>query len=273
MKARLREAAPSTGFAIGINLSIAIGLALAIGLVIAIGLALATPASSFGGPTGAAPGGRSSQPGRTSELADATMLYNAGTIALERGAFGPSVTFLLAAARLEPRSPDIRANLSSALVAAARAGGEEDRPDDSDARPIPISTDEAWWLAGAILAVGAALGLAGAVGRPRVLVRWAGNGLMAAGVVLLTVLQYAAWDESKHPQAVVIVPTLSVERGPEEPSRPAVLLAAGERVSLGAERGGRVEVRLGANRIGWASREGLWRIVDAPRYTSNFQPR
>ena len=94
-----------------------------------------------------------------------------------------------------------------------------------------------------------------------------------AGIVLSTWLQYAAWEERAHPVAVVIAPTLSVERGPDEPSRPAVLLAAGERVRLGEVRGGQVEVRLGANRIGWAAREGLWRVADATRYTPKFQPR
>ena len=96
---------------------------------------------------------------------------------------------------------------------------------------------------------------------------------MVVGIALSTGLQYAAWEESAHPEAVVIAPTLSVERGPDEPSRPAVLLAAGERVHLGEARGGQVEILLGANRIGWAAREGLWRVADAPRYTSRFQPR
>jgi hypothetical protein len=205
-------------------------------------------------------------------VGDATTLYNAGTVALERGAFGPSVTFLLAAARLEPRAPDIRANLTSAVIAATRAAGDDERPDDAGAGPFPVAADEAWWLAAGLLAVGAAFGIAGVRRLPRT-VRWVGNGVMIAGIALSSGLQYAAWEESAHPEAVVIAPTLSVERGPDEPSRPAVLIAAGERVRLGEVRGGQVEIRLGANRIGWAAREGLWRVADAPRYTSEFQSR
>ncbi len=242
-------------------------------VLFAVGLVLALPASVFGSLALAAPNGESGRTAPGPDTTDATTLYNAGTVALERGALGPSVTFLLAAARLEPRAPDIHANLSSAFVAAARAAGEEERPDDSGAPMVPLSSDEAWWLASAALALGAALGLAGAVrGFPRS-IRWIGNGLMIAGVALSAGLHYAAWEESKHPEAVVIASSLSVERGPEEPSRPAVLLSAGERVRLGEERGGRVEIRLGAVRIGWATREGLWRVADAPRYTSQFRPR
>lgn len=204
---------------------------------------------------------------------DATALYNAGTTALERGAFGPSITFFLAAARLEPRAPDVRANLTSAFVAAARAAGDEEHPDDPGAGPFPIAPDEAWWIASVLVAVGAAFAIARAMRGLSRTARWVGNGFLIVGIALSTCLQYAAWEEATHPEAVVIAPTLSVERGPEEPSRPAVLLSAGERVRLGQARGGQVEIRLGANRIGWATREGLWRVADAPRYTSRFQPR
>ena len=207
------------------------------------------------------------------DVADATTLYNAGTVALERSAYGPSITFFLAAARLEPRAPDVRANLEGALAAAAHAAGDDEHPDDAADRPFPIAPDEGWRTAAGLLAVGACFGIARAV---RVLSRSArriGDGAMIAGIVLSTWLQYAAWEERAHPVAVVIAPTLSVERGPDEPSRPAVLLAAGERVRLGEVRGGQVEVRLGANRIGWAAREGLWRVADATRYTPKFQPR
>jgi hypothetical protein len=238
------------------------------GVVLALGLALtetAVPLWAFGAAADSS--------AQTHGVAAATTLYNAGTVALERGAVGPSITFLLAASRLEPRAPDVRANLASALVAAARAAGDEERPEDGGTSPLPIAPDEAWWLAAGLLAVGAGFGIARAIRRLPRTADWVGAGLMIAGIALSTGLHYAAWEESTYPEAVVIAPTLSVERGPEEPSRPAVLLPAGERVRLGEARGGRVEIRLGANRIGWASREGLWRVADAPRYTSEFQPR
>jgi len=241
-------------------------------MVLAAALAAAPLGLAAAAPLGAADDGADSL-AQGPVVADATTLYNAGTVALERGAFGPSVAFFLAAARIEPRAPDIRANLASALVAATRAAGDDERPEDAGARPIPVAADEAWWLAAGLVAVGAVFGVARAVrGLPR-RARWIGDGVMIAGIALSTGLQYAAWEESAHPEAVVIASTLSVERGPDEPSRPAVLLAAGERVRLGEVRGGQVEIRLGANRIGWAAREGLWRVADAPRYTSEFQPR
>src|SRR6185295_3219474 len=232
-------------------------------MALAVCFALAFSAQAAKGATDPPPAGTA--------VGDATALYNAGTIALERGAVGPSVTFLLAAVRLEPRAADVRTNLANALVAAAHAAGDEERSDD--AAPIPLAAGEAWWLAAVVLAIGAMLGIAHAIVGLSWPARWIGNGLMIAGIALSTWTHYAAWEESAHPEAVVIAPTLSVERGPEEPSRPAVLLSAGERVRLGVERAGRVEVRLGSVRIGWAAREGLWRVADAPRYTSEFRPQ
>lgn len=222
---------------------------------------------------------------------DATSLYNAGTVALTRGEVGPAVAFLLAAARLEPRAPDIRANLVRAIGVSSAALGEEQRADHSASDPFPLATDEAWWIAAALLAAGAGVGIARALSsatgasrgtgtvrwtgtaRGTNAVRWTGTAFVLTGVLLGAWLHRQAWEESAHPEAVVVVPLLSVERGPDEPSRPAVLLGAGERVRMGQARGGLVEIRVGENRIGWATREGLWRVADAPRYTSGFEPR
>ena len=90
------------------------------GAGIALSLALAAFASAA--PPKGAVGDSADSSGSGPSVASATMLYNAGTVALERGALGPSVTFLLAASRIEPRASDIRANLASALIATARAG-------------------------------------------------------------------------------------------------------------------------------------------------------
>lgn len=250
---------------VGVAPSLALGLTLSLALGFTLGLTRAVAVS--------APDGAATPAAQASGIADATTLYNAGTIAFERRAVGPSVTFLLAAARLEPRAPDVRANLASALVAASRAAGEEERPDDADNGPFPVAFDEAWWLVAGVLVLGTVLQAAGAIRGVPGAARWIGSGLFIVGIALSVGLHYAAWEESRHPEAVVIVPTLAVERGPDEPSRAAVLLSAGERVRIGEDRGSQVEIRLGANRIGWASREGLWRVSDAPRYTSSFQPR
>lgn len=205
--------------------------------------------------------------------ADATTLYNAGTTALTHDALGPAVTFLLAAARLEPRASDIQANLNRALIESARAAGEDVGAVNAEGSAVSLSSVESWWLAALLLAAGAAivvLGLFRALPRP---VRWTGSALVLLGFALSAWLHVRAWEEAAHPEAVVVVPALSVERGPEEPSRPPVLLGAGERVRLGATRSGLIEIRIGSNRIGWAVREGVWRVSDAARYTTRFEAK
>ncbi|HKQ18441.1 MAG TPA: hypothetical protein VJW75_01720, partial [Candidatus Eisenbacteria bacterium] len=95
----------------------------------------------------------------------------------------------------------------------------------------------------------------------------------AAGVLVVTWLTIVALGENAHPEAVVVAPLLEARRGPDEPNRSPVLLRAGERVRLGRAIAGDVEVRLGGTPIGWAAREGLWRISDTPRYTAQFESR
>lgn len=201
---------------------------------------------------------------------DASTLYNAGTIALERGAIGPSVAFLAAAARLDPRASDIRANLAQAEAASVRARGGDVTDQRTFGLPALLSAREGWWLAAALLACGALLAVAGAVRPMPRRIRVVGPTLLVLGVLASAYLHIRAWEEKSHPEAVVIVPALSVERGPGEPSRAAVLLGAGERVRLGASRGRQTEIRIGGNPIGWADREGLWKVAETPRYTSQY---
>jgi hypothetical protein len=203
--------------------------------------------------------------------ASANDLYNAGTVALERGDLGAAVTFLTAAARVEPRASDVRANLAAAAVQVARLRGEDEGTAGSDSKPFPVAPAEEWWMAAALLAAGAAIGVAGALRPVRPVARWAGRSFLVLGIALSGFLHLATWREARHPEAVVIVPGLTVERGPDEPSRPAVLLSAGEKVRLGRTRGDLVEILFGGNPIGWAPRAGLWRVSDAPRYTDRFR--
>jgi len=213
--------------------------------------------------------GPSSQRG----LADPGSLFNEGTLALDRNDLGAAVLYLTAARRIEPRASDIRANLAAALDAAARARGEEDRAE----RPgfAIASAKESWWVASILLALGATLGIVTALRSRGLAARAKGTRILsiAAGCFLVIglgsflLLQIRAWEESAHPEAVVIAPSLSVERGADEPSRPAILLSAGERVTLGKTRAGLVEIRIGGNVIGWAARGGLWLVSEAPRYT------
>ncbi|MGH7681910.1 MAG: hypothetical protein ACRENN_07985 [Candidatus Eiseniibacteriota bacterium] len=204
---------------------------------------------------------------------DASTLYNAGTTALIHDAMGPAVTFLLAAHRLEPRASDIRANLDRALMEAARAAGEDVSAAHAGGSALSLSTAESWWLAAALLAAGAVVVLLGLFRALPLPLRWSGSALVLVGITVSTWLHVRAWEEAAHPEAVVVVPALSVERGPEEPSRPPVLLGAGERVRLGTTRGGLIEIRIGSNRIGWAVTDGVWRVSDAARYTPQFEAK
>jgi len=215
---------------------------------------------------------------------DASALYNAGTTALEHGRIGEAVAFLTAARRIDPRAADAARNLSIAEARVAMGRGEESAPART-APPAPtLSTGEAWWLAAVLLAVAAIVRAARVLRRqamspagPRVgspiASRIAAIAPAAAGALLVTWLSIAALEERAHPEAVVVAPLLEARRGPDEPQRPPVLLRAGERVRLGRAAGADVEVRLGGTPIGWAAREGLWRVSDTPRYTPEFEAR
>ena len=200
----------------------------------------------------------------------ADVLYNAGTTALDRGDVGPAVAFLTAAARLEPRARDIQVNLKQATTAAAHARGVESQEEIDVPREVPLSTAEIAWAGAIFLLVGAGLGIAVRLIRlPRSLAA-AAVAVVIVGVAIHVWLLARAHAEAVHPEAVVVVPQLTVERGPDEPSRAPVVLGAGERVRLGPTRGGQVEIRVAGAAIGWAPHEGLWRVQETPRYTARY---
>jgi len=208
---------------------------------------------------------------------DASVLYNAGTVALQQGKLGEAVAFLAAARRIDPRAEDAARNLGLAEARVASGRGEEAGPVRPPATGLALSIGEAWWLA-AILLFLAAIARAAWALRPRktpqrAVARAIAIVPAAAGVVVVTWLTIAALGENAHPEAVVVAPLLEARRGPDEPNRSPVLLRAGERVRLGRATGADVEVRLGGTPIGWAAREGLWRISDTPRYTEQFESR
>ncbi|HEX7078892.1 MAG TPA: hypothetical protein VF363_10745, partial [Candidatus Eisenbacteria bacterium] len=172
-------------------------------------------------------------------------------------------------------APDVNRNLALAEARVAESTGAGTAPPPPS--PIALSPAESWWLAALLVAGAAALGAAvalrpGRAGRSRA-ARIAALALAVAGVLLGGWRVTRAVEDRTHPEAVVIAPSLEARRGPDEPTRPPVELRAGERVRLGRARGGDVEVRLGGSAIGWASREGLWRVSDAARYTAAFRPR
>ncbi|HSQ60122.1 MAG TPA: hypothetical protein VLT84_06780 [Acidobacteriota bacterium] len=209
-------------------------------------------------------------------LIGASTLYDAGTQALARGEVGPSVLFLTAAARLEPRAADIARNASIAEARVALARGEMDAVASRGFAP-PLSAGEGWWIAALLLACGAA-GMAFRAHRTRPLAHPRGRSLplrvldLAGGIGLAVAvtLAIAAGVERAMPEAVVVEPkvALTAASGQPLPGEPA--LVSGERVRLGPEREGLVEVRLEGTVVGWARRAAFWRVRDAARYTSGF---
>ncbi|HEY7728791.1 MAG TPA: hypothetical protein VID50_10100 [Candidatus Eisenbacteria bacterium] len=210
--------------------------------------------------TVARPGAAAGDPVRA---ADASVLYNAGTRALERDELGEAVAFLRAAERVDPRAADVRRNLREARVRAAAARGA-DPP--SGAAGAPISAPEGWWLASGLLVLGAILASAAPRGGTGIL-RRAGQATLLGGILLFAWLSLRAREEWRYPSAVVVAPSLPAGPAPDERPRPPYLLGVGEEVRLGRMRGALVEIRVGGSVIGWAARSGVWRVADAARYT------
>jgi hypothetical protein len=199
-------------------------------------------------------------------------LYDAGTEALARGDLGAAVTMLKAASRIEPRARDIQANLSLARSRAAARAGEGERGEEPAPRPFPISSAESWWLAAAVLCLASISGAFGLRLRSRAWLVSAPVLLVAVALGLAGVQAARFLEESRRPEAVVVVPILAAGPAPDERPRPPYLLGEGDEVRMGAARGPLVEVWIGGNPIGWAARTGLWRVIDAPRYTARPGP-
>ena len=208
---------------------------------------------------------------------DAGILYDAGTEALAQGRLGEAVAFLVAARRVDPRAADARRNLAIAERAVAATRGEPGPPVPGGATAA-VSTAEAWWLAALLLALAAMAGipalLSGTahVRRVRIL-RRVSVGALAAGVLLTAWLGAAAIGERRHPEAVVVAPSVEARRGVDEAPRAPILLREGERVRTGRAHGDDVEVFIGGSPIGWVPRAALWHVADAPRYTAGFRSK
>jgi hypothetical protein len=81
------------------------------------------------------------------------------------------------------------------------------------------------------------------------------------------VLAVAATIDAWLPEAVVMENRLRLAAATGQPLPGEPALVAGERVRLGREREGLVEVRLGGTAVGWARRGAFWRVRDAAGYT------
>ncbi len=236
-------------------------------------IVLAVSAAGPAFPANSTNGAGRSIPGRTPGTGDASLLYNSGVKALARGDLGPAVAWLLAAHRVDPRARDIRVSLGVARArAGAMQGDGQGRADPPTPPAIALSSTESWWLATLLVVLGALLGAIGALRPQR---RWTVAGIvaLALGGALWGACFLVAREEARHPEAVVVVPLLSVGPAPDERPRPPYLLGVGETVRLGRERSGLVEIRVGGNAAGWAPRSGLWRVGDVAGYTSALRAR
>jgi hypothetical protein len=206
---------------------------------------------------------------------DASILYDAGTLALERGQIGEAVALLLASRRIDPRAADARRNLAIAENQVIAARGES--PSAIPSGPsLALSTAEGWWLAALLLALGAAAGILALwerrSERVRILRVAAIVGILV-GVAISAWLGAAADRERRHPEAVVVAASVEARRGVDEAPRTPILLRAGERVRTGRTRGEDVEVILGGSPIGWVPRVALWHVAEAPRYTGGLRSK
>jgi hypothetical protein len=205
---------------------------------------------------------------RSGASANAGTLYDAGTSALARGDLGPAVTLLKAAARLDPRARDIRTNLALARKTAAARRSDVEQATDAPGPPLSLSDTELWWIAASLPCGAAIFGALGLRRRSKAWLIAVPAGLVALSLAIGIFEGARAIEEARHPEAVVVVPILAASPAPEERPRPPYLLGTGEEVRIGKAKGALVEVWVGGNPIGWASRSGLWRVIDAPRYTA-----
>ena len=215
------------------------------------------------------------------DLIGASGLYNAGTNALADGSLGEAVLLLRAASGLEPRAKDVTRNLSiaEARVALARGEGPERLSSGSG---FALSSGEAWLVAAALILFGAAgmawrrqrlarlavsaSGAAAAHSHRSLLARRALDVAGIAGLALSAWLAASAVIDHVAPEAIVLDRSLPLTAASGQPLPEAPALVAGERVRLGSEREGLVEIRLGGTSVGWARRSGVWRVIDASRY-------
>ncbi len=206
---------------------------------------------------------------------DASILYDAGTLALERGQIGEAVALLSAARRIDPRAADARRNLSIAENQVIAARGESPPPLPTGPA-LALSSAEGWWLAALLLAAGSAGGiLAMWERRPERAraFRIVGLVALAVGLSLSAWLGAGAVRERRTPEAVVVAVNVEARRGVDEAPRVPILLRAGERVRTGRTRGDDVEVLLGGSPIGWVPRAALWHVAEAPRYTRGLRSK
>lgn len=232
--------------------------------------------------TASAPAATASAPAAATPRATASGFYNTGSEALAQGNLGEAVLFLRAASRLEPRATDVARNLAIAEARVALARGEG-APGVAASPSFLLSGGEAWLLAALLVGIGASgrfmewrrlrnivtesAAAAAHASRPRRqgsrLTRYAGY----AGLGLMALLVAGSIVAQLAPEAVVLDESLPLTAASGQPLPDSPSLVAGERVRLGPEREGLIEIRLGGTTVGWAHRAGVWRVSDAARYT------
>ncbi|MBN2290440.1 MAG: hypothetical protein JXQ83_13980 [Candidatus Glassbacteria bacterium] len=199
---------------------------------------------------------------------NAGLYYNLGCAALKAGHLGRAVLNFKRAARLSPRDPDIRANLSFVTALTRPAGSEEENSrgflTDLFTRWVFLLSAREAGILQLVFLVWVAVGVTVAALGHRGVLRKAVIGWSAAGLVLLAanslVLGMHIYSLRYGSQAVVVEDGAQARSGPGEDNTRVLVLPEGTLVALRESRGGWVLVSLPSGRSGWLPGEMVEKI-------------
>lgn len=188
--------------------------------------------------------------------ASANLFFNLGNACYKNGQLGRAVLNYRRAQMLEPRNPDIDANLRFALGRAANRQGTQTRS------PLKHLTADEWtWCFSAVLSITLILLAAGeaqtawrpSLRKPVVVALLAalGTGAIAAFTTL---------DQWKTDSAIVVVDEAVVRFGPLDESRSAFTLAEGAEVRIVDRKDDWLKVLDPQDRSGWLQGSRIARI-------------
>jgi hypothetical protein len=194
------------------------------------------------------------------------LYLNLGNAAYRAGLLGWSVCFYERGRRLDPRDPDLRANLDLVLQET------KDRiPETGGSRFLAslVALEERGSLVGSLrvlllaswaLAIWIALRIAFGepqASPPRLAVRWLGFALGAWFLVGVAGVLLRAGQHWTAPNAVVVAEELPVRSNPDGEATVEFTLHAGTRVRVGREARGFREVLFSDKLRGWGGADGL----------------
>jgi tetratricopeptide (TPR) repeat protein len=190
-------------------------------------------------------------------LASPALYFNLGNARFKAGHVGPALAAYHRAAALDPRDPDIRANLQ---FARNQVQGPTYKPAFYERWLSQLSLNE-WSLAAA--ATFWAFFLLLAVRQIRPALRPYSNkwtlGLLLAALATSAGLSARLWSERRAPIATIIASEAIVRHGPLAESQTAFTLHDGAEVKILDLKDEWVQVTTDPRRIGWLTRDNLTR--------------